>query len=132
MRVMLLHKLAEHIPENYVPPQKLIADVGKMVSDTPDAGLLRMTGGAAPNFPTASELALLGPNRQAEPQTKARGSLPGHCPSWARTRTLLIQRGHYNHPNSTNLRVSTRGRVTRCWGLVTLMPDFAVPYSLRC
>jgi hypothetical protein len=33
MRVMLLHKLAEHIPEDYAPPQKLIADVGKMVSD---------------------------------------------------------------------------------------------------
>jgi hypothetical protein len=32
MRVMLLHKLAEHIPEDYVPPQKLIADVGKMVN----------------------------------------------------------------------------------------------------
>ena len=30
---MLLHKLAEHIPEDYVPPQKPIADVGKMVSD---------------------------------------------------------------------------------------------------
>ena len=41
MRVMLLHKLAEDIPEDYVPPQKLIADVGKMVSDTRDAGLLR-------------------------------------------------------------------------------------------
>ena len=41
MRVMLLHKLAEHIPENYVRPQKLIADVGKMVSDARDAGLLR-------------------------------------------------------------------------------------------
>jgi hypothetical protein len=26
MRVMLLHKLAEDIPEDYVPPQKLIAD----------------------------------------------------------------------------------------------------------
>jgi hypothetical protein len=33
MRVILLHKLAEHIPEDYVPPQKPIADVGKMVSD---------------------------------------------------------------------------------------------------
>ena len=33
MRVMLVHKLAEHIPEDYVPPQKLIADVGKIVSD---------------------------------------------------------------------------------------------------
>ena len=53
MRVMLPHKLAEHIPEDYVPPQKLIADVGKMVSDARDAGLLRMTGGAAPNLPTA-------------------------------------------------------------------------------
>ena len=41
MRVMLLHKLAEDIPEDYVPPQKLIADVGKMVSDARDAGLLR-------------------------------------------------------------------------------------------
>ncbi len=51
MRVMLPHKLAEHIPEDYVPPQKLIADVGKMASDARDAGLLRMTGGAAPNFP---------------------------------------------------------------------------------
>jgi hypothetical protein len=65
MRVMLLHKLAEHIPEDYVPPQKLIADVGKMVSDARDAGLLRMTGGAAPNFPTASELPLLGSNQDS-------------------------------------------------------------------
>ena len=64
MRVMLLHKLAEHIPEDYVPPQKLIGDVGKMVSDTRDAAL-RMTGGAAPNFPTASELALLGSNQDS-------------------------------------------------------------------
>jgi hypothetical protein len=29
MRVTLLSKLAEHIPEDYVPPQKLIADVGR-------------------------------------------------------------------------------------------------------
>jgi hypothetical protein len=64
MRVMLLHKLPEHIPEDYIPPQKLIADVGKMVSDARDAGLLRMTGGAAPNFPTASELPLLGSSRR--------------------------------------------------------------------
>ena len=53
MRAMLLHKLAEHIPEDYVPPQKPIADVGEMVIDARDAGLLRMTGRAAPNFPTA-------------------------------------------------------------------------------
>ncbi len=33
MRVMLLHMLAENIPEDYIPPQKLIADVGKIVSD---------------------------------------------------------------------------------------------------
>ena len=48
MRVMLLHKSAEDIPEDipedYVPPQRLIADVGKMVSDardfvSPDAGV---------------------------------------------------------------------------------------------
>jgi hypothetical protein len=29
MRVMLLHKLAEDIPEDYVPPQKLIANSGR-------------------------------------------------------------------------------------------------------
>jgi hypothetical protein len=33
MCVMLLHKLAEAIPEDYVLPQKLIADGGKIVSD---------------------------------------------------------------------------------------------------
>jgi hypothetical protein len=65
MRVMLLHKLAEHIPEDYVPPQKPIAGVGKMVSDARDAGLLRMIGGAAPNFPTASKLPLLGSNQDS-------------------------------------------------------------------
>jgi len=32
MRVMPLHKLAEDIPEDYVPPQQLIADVGVKVS----------------------------------------------------------------------------------------------------
>jgi hypothetical protein len=41
MRVMLLHKLDETVPEAYTPPPKLIADVGKMVSDARDAGLLR-------------------------------------------------------------------------------------------
>jgi hypothetical protein len=54
MRVMLLHKLAEHIPEAYVPPQKLIADVGKVVSDARDAGLLRMTGGTTPDLSLAA------------------------------------------------------------------------------
>lgn len=29
MRVMLLHKLAEDIPEDYVPTQKLIATSGR-------------------------------------------------------------------------------------------------------
>ena len=38
MRVMLLHKLAEDIPEDYVPPQKLIADVGKTASQHPRCG----------------------------------------------------------------------------------------------
>jgi hypothetical protein len=41
MRVMLLHKLLEDIPEDFVPPPKLLQDVGKMVSDARDAGLLR-------------------------------------------------------------------------------------------
>ena len=38
MRVMLLHKVAEHIPEDYVPPQKLIGDVPLLGShqDSPD------------------------------------------------------------------------------------------------
>ena len=35
-----------------------------MVSDARDAGLLRMTGGAAPTFSTASELPLLGSSRR--------------------------------------------------------------------
>src|SRR5439155_11544197 len=30
------------------------------------------------------------------------------CPSWARTRTLLIQRGRYNALNSSNLQAFTR------------------------
>jgi hypothetical protein len=72
MRVMLLHKLAKHIPEDYVPTQKPIADVGKIVSDARDAGLLRMTGGAAPNFPTASELPLLGSNRRRRSRRRTR------------------------------------------------------------
>ena len=29
MRAMLLHRWAEHVPQDYVPPQKLIADVGR-------------------------------------------------------------------------------------------------------
>ena len=40
---------------------------------------------------------------------------PSSCPSWARTRTLLIQRGRCNGPNSDNLPQFTRVRVTRCW-----------------
>ena len=44
------------------------------------------------------------------------------CPSWARaeggqlrpTRTLLIQGGRRNQPNSSNLQPSKRVRVTRC------------------
>jgi len=38
---MLLHKIAEDIPANYVHSPKLLQDVGKMVSDARDAGLLR-------------------------------------------------------------------------------------------
>ena len=56
----------------------------------------------------------------------------GHCPSWARTRTLLIQRGRCNPPNSGNLQPFTRVRVTRCRSLKGFMPDFAVLYSLKC
>ena len=36
------------------------------------------------------------------------------CPSWARTRTLLIQRGPDNGLNLSNLQYSLRARVTRC------------------
>jgi hypothetical protein len=41
MRVMLLHRIAKDIPADHVPSPKLIQDVGKMVSDARDAGLLR-------------------------------------------------------------------------------------------
>jgi hypothetical protein len=55
----------------------------------------------------------------------------GHRPAWDRARTLLIQRGRHNHLHSSSLRLFTRVRVTRCWGLAALMPNFAVLYSLR-
>ena len=74
----------------------------------------------------------LGSDAKREPPKTGRRCCAGHCPSWARTRTLLIQRGHYNHPNSSNLPPFTRVRVTRCWSLAGFMPDFAVLYSLRC
>jgi hypothetical protein len=54
------------------------------------------------------------------------------CPSWARTRTLLIQRGHQKPRNSSNLQSFTRVRVARCWSLLVFMPYFAVLYSLKC
>ncbi len=54
------------------------------------------------------------------------------CPSWARTRTLLIQRGRGNQPNSSNLLPFMRVRVTRCWSLLGFMLDFVVLYSLKC
>jgi hypothetical protein len=46
----------------------------------------------------------------------------GHCPSWARTRTLLIQRGRGEPPNSSNLHAFTRVRVTRCSRWMDFMP----------
>ena len=71
---------------------------------------------------------------RAEPhRKKTAGALaPASGPSWARTRTLLIQRGHQNHPNSSNLQPFTRVRVTRCWSLLAFMPYFAVFHSLKC
>jgi hypothetical protein len=54
------------------------------------------------------------------------------CPSWARTRTLLIQRGRCDLSNSGSFPTFTRVRVTRCRNLPAFMPDFAVLYSLRC
>ena len=49
-----------------------------MVSDARDARLLRMTGGAAPNFPTASELLLLGSNQDSpDPESAGLGRLFG-------------------------------------------------------
>ena len=42
--------------------------------------------------------------------THRSGIEPSSCPSWARTRTLLIQRGRCNHPNSGNLQPFTRVR----------------------
>src|SRR5688500_18113903 len=62
------------------------------------------------------------------------------CPSWARaegdllgsSRTLLIQRGLGTTPNSSNLQLFTRVRVTRCWSLPASMLDFALLYSHKC
>jgi hypothetical protein len=83
MRVMLLHKLAEDIPEDYVPPQKLIADVGKMVSDARDAGLLRDGAG------------LRSTQREAQVRLQPRpGSVaPGHVPMASTTSTTSTRTG---------------------------------------
>jgi hypothetical protein len=78
------------------------------------------------------QLPLLGSSRRPSPKENGRRFRTGHCPSWARTRTLLIQRGRYNQPNSSNLQPFTRVRVTRCWSLLGFMLDFAVLYSLKC
>ena len=67
-----------------------------------------------------------------EPQKKGRRSCAGHCPSWARTRTLLIQRGQYNQPNPSNLLTFTRVRATQCCGLLAAMLDFALVCSHKC
>ena len=69
---------------------------------------------------------------QRVPLTRVSSPADLSCPSWARTRTLLIQRGRCNHPNSGNLQPFTRVRATRCRSLKTFMPDFAVLYSLKC
>jgi hypothetical protein len=53
------------------------------------------------------------------------------CPSWARTRTLLIQRGRCKPLDSSNLLPFTRVRVTRCWSLLAWMLQSAVLCSLR-
>ncbi len=50
----------------------------------------------------------------------------GHCPSWARTRTLLIQRGRYNWLNSSNLllkREFVAPDAGVCW-----VPCWTLPY----
>jgi len=65
------------------------------------------------------------------PQEDAHHCYGGRCPSWARARTLRIQGGHCNSPNSGNLQAFTRDRVTRCRGLTAFVSDFAVLYSLK-
>src|SRR5215207_8279324 len=94
MRVMLLHKLPQQMREDYVLPQKLIADVGMMVSDARDAGRLRMTGGAAPNFPTASELPLLGSSRRP-PEVNQDSPDPESVPPGQRFRSSCPERVTY-------------------------------------
>jgi hypothetical protein len=51
---------------------------------------------------------------------------------WAQPGFSWVQRGRYNHLNSSNLLPFTRVRVTRCWSLLGFMLDFAVLYSLKC
>jgi hypothetical protein len=73
-----------------------------------------------------------GAGEKGKGPTHRSGIGPSNCPSWARTRTLLIQRGQRKHLNSSNLQAFTRVRVTRCWSLMGFMLDFAVLYSLKC
>jgi hypothetical protein len=44
-----------------------------------------------PKWHRTFELPLLGSSRRPSPKKKGRCTCTGHCPSWARTRTLLIQ-----------------------------------------
>ena len=122
------------------PPPEFMSCTGSLRSRerTPEAVPRRHQWALAPLVPPAARKTqrrkhqLLTPLRVAPPGLAAAGEGLPSCPSWARTRTLLIQRGRDNQPNSSNLLTFTRVRVTRCWNLPAFMPAFAVLYSLKC
>ena len=65
----------------------------------------RLGCGTSHGYPRRSSLGL-----EPEPSLHQNGPrcCTGHCPSWARTRTLLSQRGGHKPPNSSNLQPFTR------------------------
>jgi hypothetical protein len=67
--------------------------------------------------------------RAARPSPKENGrcSCTGHCPSWARTRTLLIQRGQYNSQIPATCypsREFVSPEAGVCWVLCSTLPYF--------
>jgi len=99
-----------------------------------DVASRRRTGGNHAE-PCASRLSLRGD------RCDTAGPVSGLpvAPPWARaaggrrpTRTIPVQRGQHCYPTSSNLQPRTRVRVTRRWGLLASMPDFAILYSLKC
>ena len=79
-----------------------------------------------------ASLPLLGSSRRPSPKRNGSRFRGSHCPSWARTRTLLIQRGHCNSPNVRQLAGIYARSCHPMPGWTAFVSDFALLYSLKC